>query len=203
LDLPRSWYDEALASSERVEKLTRPVLDLRRARSLDGTDLLAQLLRAHAADPNRLTALELVGQTAHLFAASNQSTRSALIWTLFLLTQHPDVMSDLYDELHGRLHVAAPTLEHLERLPVLERVIREGLRRFPPVSYYTRATAEPTDLGGRRLRKGCTVVFSHYITHRMPDIFPNPERFQPERWLTAAPTPYEYLPFGIGPRMCI
>jgi len=112
-------------------------------------------------------------------------------------------MSELHDELNGRLHGAAPALEHLERLPVLERVIREGLRLFPPVSYYTRATAEPMELGGRRLRKGCTVVFSHYITHRMPDIFPNPERFQPERWLTAAPTPYEYLPFGIGPRMCI
>src|SRR2546423_12543251 len=67
LDLPRSWYDEALASSERVERLTRQVLELRRARSLEGTDLLAQLLRAHAADPNRLTALEPVGQTAHLF----------------------------------------------------------------------------------------------------------------------------------------
>lgn len=203
LDLPRSWYDEALASSERVEKLTKQVLELRRARPLDGPDLLAQLLRAHAADPTRLTELELVGQTAHMFAASNQSTRSALIWTLFLLTQHPEVMTDLYDELNGRLRGAAPGLEHLERLPVLERVIREGLRLFPPVSYYTRATAEPTELGGRRLRKGCTVVFSHYITHHMPDLFPDPERFRPERWLTATPTPYEYLPFGIGPRMCI
>jgi cytochrome P450 len=203
LDCPRSWYDEALASSERVEKLTKQVLELRRTRPPEGFDLLAQLLQAHAADPKRLTALELVGQTAHLFAASNQSTRSALIWTLFLLAQHPAAMGDLYDELHGRLHGDAPTLANLEQLPLLERVIREALRLFPPVSYYTRATAEPTELGGRRLRKGTTVVFSHYITHHMPDIFPDPERFYPDRWLEAAPTPYEYLPYGIGPRMCI
>src|SRR5262249_24306253 len=70
LDLPRSWYDDALASSERVERLTKQVLDLRRSRPPDSPDLLTQLLRAHAADPVRLTGLELVGQTAHLFAAS-------------------------------------------------------------------------------------------------------------------------------------
>jgi cytochrome P450 len=91
----------------------------------------------------------------------------------------------------------------MERLPLLERVIKESLRLFPPVAYYTRATAGPVELGGRRLRGGTTVVFSHYVTHHMPDLFPAPERFDPERWHTAAPTPYEYLPYGIGPRMCI
>ncbi|HZY86262.1 MAG TPA: cytochrome P450 [Gemmataceae bacterium] len=203
LDLPRAVYEQALACSERVEMLTKQLLEIRKASPAGGTDLLGQLLQAHARAPQRVTAAEVVGQAAHIFAASNQSTRSALIWTLFLLSQHPGVTADLYAELRGALGGEAPTLEQMERLPLLERVIKESLRLFPPVAYYTRATAGPVELGGRRLRGGTTVVFSHYVTHHMPDLFPAPERFDPERWHTAAPTPYEYLPYGIGPRMCI
>jgi cytochrome P450 len=113
------------------------------------------------------------------------------------------VMGDLWNELRGELHGDAPEVEQLDRLPLLDRVIQEGVRLFPPVCYYTRATSAPAELGGRRLSPGTTVVFSHYITHRMQELFPEPERFNPSRWLTANPSPYEYLPFGIGPRMCI
>ncbi|MBI3824006.1 MAG: cytochrome P450 [Planctomycetes bacterium] len=203
LDLPRSWYDAALASSERVESLTKQLLELRKAQPLAGDDLLGVLLRVQAADPSRITPLELVGQTAHMFAAANQSTRSSLIWTLFLLAQHPEVMAELHDELDGELHGAAPTLEQIERLPLLDRVYRESVRLFPPVSYYTRMCADATELCGRRLNKGTTVVFSHYVTHHMATTFADPQRFHPDRWLSANPTPYEYLPFGVGARTCI
>ncbi len=203
LDLPRSWYEQALACSERVESLTKQVLAVRQAAPAEGTDLLAQLLRAHAESPAQVTAAEVVGEAAHVFAASNQSTRSALTWSLFLLSQHPAVTAELYRELRSNLYGDAPTLEQIERLPLLERVIQEALRLFPPVAYYTRATAAPAELGGKRLRPGTTVVFSHYVTHHMPDIFPGPERFDPDRWHTATPSPYEYLPYGIGTRMCI
>ena len=203
LDSPRTLYDASLACSERVENLTKQVIESRRTAPFEGTDLLGQFLRAHAAAPDRFTALELIGQTAHLFAAANQSTRSSLIWTLLLLTLHPEVMADLHDELDGELRGAPPTLEQLERLPLLDRVFRESVRLLPPVSYYTRATAEPTELCGRHLPKATTVVFSHYVTHHMPELFPEPERFFPDRWLGAHPTPYEYLPFGAGPRTCI
>jgi cytochrome P450 len=202
-DLSRAWYDRALDCGQRLELLAAEALAHRRARPLDGTDLLAGLLQAHDADPERITARELVGQTAHLFAASNQSTRSALIWTLLLLTQAPRVSLAVYDELHNVLGGRTPNLDEWERLPLFERVFKESVRIFPPVSYYTRVTAEPLTLGGRSLAKGTTVVFSHYVTHHMPDLFPEPEQFRPDRWLTARPTPYEYLPFGIGPRMCV
>lgn len=203
LDLPRSWYDAALASSERVEALTRQVLDERRKRSLSGRDLLAHLIQAHADDPQRLTELELVGQTAHLFAASNQSTRSSLIWTLILLAQHPHVVHELHDELQREARGEAITSDVVDRLQWLDWIYKESIRLFPPVSYYTRALAEPTELSHRRWPKGTTIVFSHYVTHRIESVFPEPNRFLPERWKTAKPTPFEYLPFGIGPRMCI
>jgi cytochrome P450 len=203
LDVPRSWYDDAIASSERVEQVTRQVLQRRRENPLEGGDLLAVLLRAHAAEPDRLTGQEVVGQATHLFAASNQSTRSSIIWTLFLLAQHPEVMDSLYEELDRELDGATPTVTQVERLPLLDRVYRESVRLLTPVAYFTRVTAEPAELCGQHLTRGTTVVFSHYVTHHMSELFPEPERFDPDRWLTARPTPYEYIPFGLGARMCI
>ena len=141
-----------------------------------------------------------MGQGAHLFAASNQSTRSALIWALLLLTQHPEVMRRLFAELSEE---PASSGEKPGELTLLDCVVRESLRLFPPVSYYTRKTADQITLGGRSLGKGTTVVFSHYVTHRLPERFPDPHRFIPDRWRSAKPTPYEYLPFGVGPRACI
>jgi cytochrome P450 len=147
--------------------------------------------------------VELIGQAVHFFAAANHTTKDSLTWTLFLLAQHPEVMADLHDELHGTLRGGAPTVEQLARLPLLERVIRESLRLLPPVSYYSRGNVEPARLGPYSLRKGTTVVLSHYVTHHMPDLYPQPERFLPDRWRSINPSPYAYLPFGAGPRMCV
>jgi cytochrome P450 len=113
------------------------------------------------------------------------------------------VTADLVDELHSTLHGDAPSLDQLNQLPLLERVIKESLRLLPPVSYYSRSNIEPTRLGPYPLRKGTTVVLSHYVTHHLPDLYPQPERFLPDRWRTLNPSPYAFLPFGAGPRMCV
>lgn len=193
-------YEHILACGERLESLMTAALDARRSSSLGGSDLLAGLLRCEQDAPGRLSSQEQIGQGAHLFAASNQSTRSALIWTLLLLTQHPEVMRRVFAELSEQSE--APGGKAGE-LTLLDCVVRESLRLFPPVSYYTRKTAEQLTLGGHTLRKGTIVVFSHYVTHRLPERFPDPQRFIPDRWRSVKPTPYEYLPFGVGPRACI
>jgi cytochrome P450 len=196
-------YDKLLATAERSERNILAMIQRKRVGSVQGNDVLSMLIRAHDQDGTCMSDDELIGQTSMLFGAANRTTASALTWTLFLLAQHPTIMAQLLDELEGTLHGDAPTVAQLTQLPLLERVIKESMRLLPPVAFNTRTTAEPVELGPFRLTRGTTVVFSHYITHHMPELFPQPERFLPDRWLTIAPSPYAYLPFSAGPRMCI
>jgi cytochrome P450 len=74
---------------------------------------------------------------------------------------------------------------------------------LPPVSYGERVCAAPVEVGPYALPKGAFVSFSQYMTHHLPELYPEPERFNPERWHTIDPSPYDYLPFGAGPHTCI
>jgi cytochrome P450 len=195
-------YSRLLALAEELEKSIRAMIAHRRSAPL-GTDVLAQLLRAHDETGAALTDAELIGQTTILFGAAHLTTANTLTWTLFLLAQHPRVAADLAAELRAVLGGAAPTVDQLDRLPLLDRVIKESMRLLPASAYSQRLSAEPTDLGPFRLAKGTCVIFSQVITHHMPDLFPAPRQFRPQRWQTLAPSPYAYFPFAAGPRKCV
>jgi cytochrome P450 len=117
--------------------------------------------------------------------------------------QHPRICADLLDELEGTLHGSAPTVEQLAQLPLLENVVKESLRLLPPAPIGIRIVAADCELGGYALPQGANVVNSEFITHRLPDLYAEPDRFQPERWFTLERSTYEYLPFAAGPHMCI
>lgn len=136
-----------------------------------------------------------------LLTAGHETSFTSLAWTLALLAQHPAVLVALTDALRPFAH-EAPTAEDLRAIPLLDHVIKESLRLFPPAAYGGREVVKPVELGGVRLPAGAAVVFSHYVTQRLPTIFTNPDRFDPDRWNSLHPTPYEYLPFGGGPRAC-
>jgi cytochrome P450 len=86
---------------------------------------------------------------------------------------------------------------------VTERVLKESMRILPASSYSQRICAEPTMLGNVPLNRGTPVVFSQYVTHHSPEIYPEPESFCPDRWRDGPVSPYAYLPFGAGAKMCI
>jgi cytochrome P450 len=96
-----------------------------------------------------------------------------------------------------------PRIEDLAQLPLLERVVKESLRILPPVPFNHRISAEDTELGGYAVPRGTELIASIYRTQRMPELFPEGDRFRPERWENLDPGPYAYSPFGAGPRMCI
>ena len=89
------------------------------------------------------------------------------------------------------------------RLPLLDAVVKESMRILPTVPYTVRAVAERTELGGVPAFPGDRVVCSHYVTHHMPEIYPQPDRFDPLRWFTIRPSSYEYFPFSAGQRVCL
>jgi cytochrome P450 len=145
----------------------------------------------------------VLGHVTTFFTAGHETSASALTWILFLIAQHPHVYADLLDELEGTLHGAAPRLEQLKHLSLLNRVINEGMRMFPPSMWLIRTSTAPFALGSYELPGGTHVVFSPAVTHYRPDIYAEPHRFLPGRWETISPSPYEYLPFGNGPRRCL
>ncbi len=146
---------------------------------------------------------ELIGHTNVFFVAGHETTANALTWTLFLLAQHPNIAADLLDELDSVLHGTAPTLEQLEQLTFLDQVVKESLRMFTPAIFHGRVTSQATEFCSYELAAGTEVFVSIYHTHRMPDLYPEPARFRPQRWDSIHPSIFEYNPFSAGPRMCI
>ncbi len=201
LDVPGLPYWRFLNLTRAIDDLTAAILRDRRRRG-DGRDMLSMLIAARDEDGSALDEDELVGHTGVIFAAGHETSTNALAWTLLLLSQHPDVMRDLDDEL-ATLHGAAPSVEDLSRMSLLDCVVKESMRLLPPVPLHPRIVAKDSELGGHTLPAGSEIFLSIYHMHHEPKVFTNPETFSPRRWETIKPTVYEYNPFSAGPRMCI
>jgi cytochrome P450 len=206
-DLPGLPYRRLLDAAAQAQQRTQAVIERRRGcldADNDADNALAMLLKARDEDGGgALTEEELIGHANVLFAAGHETSANALTWTLLLLSQHPQVHADLADELKAELRGEAARPENFERLPLLDRVVKESLRVIPPVPWNGRITSAEAELDGYRLPAGTEVLASIYHTHHMPEIFPDPETVSVERWEGRQPTGYEYNPFSAGPRICI
>jgi cytochrome P450 len=203
-DVPGLPFHRMLSLMAQLDDEMRTLIRQKQAQGLDSGDVLSMLIQARDAESGvGLTEDELLGHVSVIFAAGHETSANALTWTLFLLSQHPQVAADLLDELESVLQGAPLTVEKLQQLPLLERVVKESLRVLPPVPWNARVTSQPTSLGGYELPTGTEVFVSIYHTHHMPEIFPNPEKFDPKRWELKEPTMYEYNPFSAGSRICI
>ncbi len=202
-DLPGLPYHHFLNSIARLDDEMRATIAQKKATGVDN-DVLSMLIQARdAVSGTTLNEDELLGHAGVLFAAGHETSSNALTWTLFLLSQHPKVAADLLDELQSVLHGEAPTVEQLQQLPLLERVIKESMRILPPLPWNARVTSQPTTLGGYDLSQGTEVFISICQTHHMPELYADPEVFNPQRWERIEPTIFEYNPFSAGSRTCI
>jgi cytochrome P450 len=141
-----------------------------------------------------------------LFLAGHDTTALTMTWTLMLLSQNPEAEARLHEELDTVLAGRAPTVHDRARLKVTEQVIQEAIRLYPPAYLISRMAVQDYSLDGRRIASGATVLMSPWVVQRDARWFPDPERFDPERWAgdTAKALPrFAYFPFGGGPRVCI
>jgi cytochrome P450 len=201
--LPGLPYDRLRVHGTELEKRLKDLIRRRRAKGLLGTDTLSLFLQAHDEDGSMMSEDEIVGETVAVFRGGSKTSASALTWIIFLLTQHPQIYSQLIDELEGTLQGAPPRLEQFNQLPLLEGVIKEGMRLIPPVLWGIRYSVEEFELGGYYHPKGSSVIYSSYVTHHMAEIYEKPQTFDPYRWETIKPSAYEYFPFNAGPRRCL
>jgi cytochrome P450 len=202
-DIPGLPYHRLKLAGAELERSLRDLIHRRREMGLGGTDSLTLFLQAHDVDGTMLTDNEVIGETVAVFRGGSKTSASALAWTIFLLAQHPEILAHLSDELAATLRGASPTFEQLKQLPLLEGVIKESLRLIPPVLWGTRYSTDSFELGPYHLEKGSTVIYSSHVTHRMPEIYKEPYKFNPYRWREIKPSPYEYFPFNAGPRRCL
>ena len=135
---------------------------------------------------------ELRDELMTLLVAGHETTATALSWAVELLARHPAELDRLETE------VAAG-----EGDEYLDAVIRETLRLRPVIALVLRKLVEPMEIGGRLLPAGVSVAPSIYLVHRNPDVYPEPERFRPERFIEQPPGTYTWIPFGGGVRRCL
>ncbi|XP_060102428.1 cytochrome P450 4V2 [Heteronotia binoei] len=169
---------------------------------------LDMLLNATDDNGKKLSYQDIREEVDTFMFEGHDTTAAAVTWSIFLLACHPEVQRKVHhelDEIFGdsKRHV---TSEDLKELRYLECVIKEALRLFPSVPYFGRKLHESCYIRGYKISKGTEVLIAPVVLHRDPDVFPEPEKFQPERFSlenSAGRNPYAYVPFSAGPRNCI
>jgi cytochrome P450 len=176
----------------------------RRAASLEGReDILTLLLSARDEQGEPMTDGELRDEMITLLLAGHETSATTLAWVMHRLLNHPDVLARARAELRDVVGGGALAAEHVGRLEYLDATIKETMRLNPIIPAVGRRLAHPMRIGDRDLPGGVVVAPCIYLAHRRPDVWDDPERFAPERFLEKRPGPYEYFPFGGGPRHCL
>ncbi|MGF1425765.1 cytochrome P450 [Kitasatospora sp. LaBMicrA B282] len=172
----------------------------------DDGNVLAALLAAHEAEGAAVVDAELRDHVVTVLAAGSETVASTLTWALYLLSEHPEVQHALQQEADARLVGPLAVWDEVPELPLTHRVITETIRLYPPGWLFTRVTATATELAGRRLAPGTTIVITPVPVHRNPAVFARPDAFDPDRWLPARAAALPrgaFAGFGAGARKCI
>lgn len=178
----------------------------------DGNDLLSLLLTAHetgheaGADDQPMTDAQIRDEVLTLLLAGHETTANALTFAWWLLAQHPDAAAKLYEEVTAVLQGRLPTASDLEGLRYTRMVFSEALRLYPPAWIIGRQALADHAIGGYTIPAGASIMLSPWAMHHDARYYPDPYRFDPERWTPAAQAArpkYSFFGFGAGSRVCI
>lgn len=205
--MPTPAHRRFRASIERIDAVIDEIVDTRRDATDDRQDLITLLQNAEDEDSGeRMELRQLRDEVVTTYFAGHETTARTLTWAWYMLSVHPDVEVRLHEELDRVLDDRSPTLDDIPRLPYTRALIDETLRLFGPVFMFARDVVETDEIGGYPVPAGSLVFVSPYITHRHPDFWSNPERFEPDRFLLDGQRDrhrFSYYPFGTGERVCI
>ncbi len=205
IDLGR-WtpWGRFLRNREAIRVVLLQEIARRRTEGTAGrTDILSLLVDARDEQGAPMTDAELLDEMFTLLMAGHETTATSLAWVFWHLLRHPDALAKLRAELAGVVGDAPVEPHHLPKLEYLDAVTKEAARLTPVVTNVVRRLHAPARIGGLELPPGVSVSASIYGTHHRADLWPEPERFQPERFLATRPTPNTFFPFGGGVRRCL
>jgi cytochrome P450 len=193
---------------DKLNSVIYGIINERRRSGEDKGDLLSMLLEARDEnDGSAMTDEQIRDEALTLFLAGHETTANAMTWTLYLLSQNPEAVAKLYEELDRFLGGRAPTFDNLPQLKYTEAVVAESMRLFPPAWAIGRLSVEEHTIGGYTIQPGSLILASPYVTQRDPRSWNEPDSFRPERWselsVKEAGQRFVYFPFGGGTRRCI
>ena len=208
--LPLPFVKRFERARTTLDRIIYRIIAERRASGEDKGDLLSMLLLAQDEDDlgssGRMTDEQVRDEAMTLFLAGHETTANALTWTWYLLSQHPQIAARMHAEIDAALGGRTPQFDDLPALKYVEMVIAESMRLYPPAWAIGRKAIAPCTIGEYAVEAGAIMLMSPYVMHRNPQYYPDPERFDPDRWLPeiAAQRPkFAYFPFGGGARLCI
>lgn len=204
---PRMPSGKARRAAARIHRVIEEIIADRKRTGEDKGDLLSMFLKARDEETGQPWTDEQVrDEAAVIFLAGHETTASALGWTFYLLSQHPEAEARLHEEVDRVLGGRAPAHDDLPGLPYTRQVFEEALRLYPPVAVFSREAQADDEILGRRIPAGSMVLVVPWLLHRHralwrdPDLF-DPDRFSPER--SKGRSKYAFVPFGAGPRTCL
>jgi cytochrome P450 len=196
-----------VASRQALDAIVFRLIDEHTAHGEDTGDLLSLLIHARDEETGAtMNRMQLRDEVMTLLLAGHETTANALTWGWYLVSQHPDVERRLHSELRAVLGGRAPGAEDLPNLPYTRMVVEESLRMYPPVWATHRQAIADDEIGGYHIPAGTILDLVAYVTHHRPDVWENPEVFDPERFSperSKGRSRYAFNPFSAGPRQCI
>ena len=188
-------------AAEKLDAEIRAMIAERRKGACEDPDLLSVMVLLHKQSRKGIT-----DQILTFFMVGNETPATGLMWTWYLLSENPDVATKLHNEVDQVLGDRLPSGQDFDRLRYTRMAFAESMRVYPPVWLMTRRAVRDVKINGFVIRSGSYVHVSPFVTHRDARYFPEPERFDPERWTpeaAAARPKFSYFPFGGGSLQCI
>lgn len=204
--LPTPANKRYMQARSRMDQIVSDTItQYRNSKNAPHGDLLSMLLAAHDGQGDTLSEQEVHDQVITFFIGGIETAASLLAWALHLLGRHPHIRQRLHSEVDEVLDGNPASWDDIPRLGLTTRILTETMRLYPPGPLFTRVTTAETELGGHTFPAGTDIVYSAYIVHHLPEIYPSPHLFDPDRWLPGTPPPPRgaYIPFGGGARKCI
>jgi cytochrome P450 len=203
---PTGWTTQLGDAIREIDACIYEYLAARRALAFADSGLVSMLAAASREQGVDYGDRSLRDQILTLFFAGHETSATSLSWIHYLLSQHPDVRAKLRGEVDRVLGGRLPTMQDLDELRYTEQVVNETLRLYSPIHSISRVALADDTLGGYTIPSGATIYVSLYATHRLPNLWPNPDRFDPDRFTpeqNVRRPRFAFIPFAAGHRNCI
>jgi cytochrome P450 len=201
---PWSPWGRAVRLTRQIDAILYAEFARRRKAGIEGrADVLSMLLSAHYEDGQPLPDAAIRDEMYTLMLAGHETTAATMAWIINRLVTNPDVMERARAEVLAVLSGEQLSATHFPEIKYVEAVINETMRLDPVIPNFGRTLTRPLKIAGRDLPARVTIAPCIYLVHRRPELWPNPEQFNPDRFLESRQSPYTFFPFGGGSRRCL